>query len=456
MNKKTFGVAAISLFSLITITGCNDEAKPNGKDKSDYNLTNNVELSAYYGHEIVHDNVSFNIVKDDETENYNFVISSNNSDIKTYDIVEIYETRVDNKQNLNNHINLINSPVTFEVGSPKKTAYLNLGKIYVRKWNCFSDDCQELRIIGESVNITYHLWEDYGDASNGKTVDDYDYTNNEIENAYYTDAIICKLGSDQELMGVGMERFVGTDFSRYLSFQFEYEFNKDVDVIQICATDSNKENKRVLLDKPFTIDHNTGWSRLDLRKENYANIYIGVKDLPDDYYNLCNQNVSFYVVTNYHTFIFQTYSYVVNGKTKSDYVLKNLTESYGETSVEPEGGSFASFYAYENSTYVKYFGVHSYCNIRTNEIDVSFHKFSDCRELDSFDVVEAYFSDGVGNNVEYIITTPITMLKFSSKQVFYLNIPMVQNFKEYCALCKDNVKLHIVTNLGIIHIAVAY
>ena len=135
MNKKAFGIAIASLFSLITITGCDVEAKANGKNKSDYDLTNNIELSAYYDHEIVYDDVTYKVVKEDDDDeiNYRFVISSNNPNIKTYDIVEVYTIRVDGEWRKD----IVTSPVTFEIDSTSKKAYIDLGCFYVDEWYQF-------------------------------------------------------------------------------------------------------------------------------------------------------------------------------------------------------------------------------------------------------------------------------------------------------------------------------
>ena len=65
MNKKALGLALISAFSICTFTACKEKAQENGKIKEDYDLSNNIELSAYVNKEIVYDEVSFKLAKKD-------------------------------------------------------------------------------------------------------------------------------------------------------------------------------------------------------------------------------------------------------------------------------------------------------------------------------------------------------------------------------------------------------
>lgn len=451
MNKKAFGIAIASLFSLITITGCDVEAKANGKNKSDYDLTNNIELSAYYDHEIVYDDVTYKVVKEDDDDeiNYRFVISSNNPNIKTYDIVEVYTIRVDGEWRKD----IVTSPVTFEIDSTSKKAYIDLGCFYVDEWYQFDKYNKELRIIGESINFTYHLWGDYHDHANGKKIDDYDLSNNIVREGNYKEKIYEKFYSLSMNVGVEISRINQIDISKYLVFDIAFFADEDNDVVQIYATDANNENKKILFDDPFTIGHVIEMPELHLTMNSFGYATICLDDLPEDYYALCNQNVRFHIVTNRFTFILQTYDYIINGKTKDDYDLTNLIESDGCASYEPKYGDVCLMFASEDKNIRNYyFMVHTYCDSEINKICVTFQNYwSENKVVESLDVIEAYLSDMEGNNIKYCLTTPVTLYKYNNEE-FRLKLEIDDSFEEYYALCKNNMKLHVVTNLGIIHI----
>ena len=115
MNKKALGLALISAFSICTFTACKEKAQENGKIKEDYDLSNNIELSAYVNKEIVYDDVSFKLAKKDEEDNFYSMleITSNNPNIKSYDIIEAYTIDLRGKDKHN----IITAPVTFDFKS---------------------------------------------------------------------------------------------------------------------------------------------------------------------------------------------------------------------------------------------------------------------------------------------------------------------------------------------------
>lgn len=454
MNKKALGITFFSLLSLCTITGCKEKAKENGKTKNDYDLTNNIELSTYVDKEIVHDNISFKLTKKEEEDHFysTLEITSNNPDIKSYDIVEAYTIDLNGK---NKH-NVITAPITFNFSSTGKTVYYDLGRIPYFSWDSksrfhFDDYYDEFRIIGENINFTYHLWEDFRDHGNGKTIEDYDCSNNEIVDGYANEMCVVELNSKKMDVGVEIKHLDKLGFSDFLDFDLYLTSDKNVDLVQIYATDSNNENKRILLDKPCAF-LNITW---DVEKgSNYFGfLELGIEDLPDDYYELCNQHVRYHIVTDCYTLIVQTYNHFVNGKSKSDYDLSNLDEyeTSGNNKSYKESGPSDSVLIKDKETDEYYLRVYTFCDAEDGLIRVRFTDWSDDVIKDSLDIVDAYFSDSDGGNIKNCLDAPITLYKYFDSNS-YFNVDVSDYFEEYYALCKNNVVLHIVTDNFIVHI----
>ena len=341
MKKRTFIVGIVCLSGLVTASvlsiGCingwfKNKAKVNGKEKTDYDTTNNLELSTYVGKEIVHDDVSFKVTKKDEKDKYytTLEITSNNPDIKSYDIIEAYTIDLRNQD----RNDIITAPITFDISKTGKTAYYDIGEIYSHsqdtnlEWNFFSDYFNEFRIIGENINFTYHLWEDINDYGNGKNVDDYDCSNNDVVDGYVNVKFFEEVEShptDYKMdVGAIVKHVDNLDFSDWIFFDLYVAAKEDVDLVQIYATDADNENKRIMFNKPHALltlkePVEKGTLRIGL-------LQFGIEDLSDDYYNLCNQNVRYHIVTNRYTLILQTYNQLTNGKSKNDYDLSILDE----------------------------------------------------------------------------------------------------------------------------------
>lgn len=458
MNKKALGLALISAFSICTFTACKEKAQENGKIKEDYDLSNNIELSAYVNKEIVYDDVSFKLAKKDEEDNFYSMleITSNNPNIKSYDIIEAYTIDLRGKDKHN----IITAPVTFDFKSIGKTVYCDLGRIPYSSWDYdyfdhFDDYYDEFRIIGENINFTYHLWEDFRDHGNGKTIEDYDCSNNEIADGYANERCVVELNSKEMDVGVEIKHVDKVGFSDFLDFDLYLTSDKDVDLVQIYATDSNNENKRIILDKPCTFLDIT-WD-VEEGCAYFGLLELGIEDLPDDYYDLCNQHVRYHIVTDCYTLIVQTYNHFVNGKSKSDYDLSNLDEyeTSGNNKSYKESGSSYSALIKDNENGEYYLRVYTFCDAEDGLIRVRFTDWSDADKIDSIDIVDAYFSDSDGGNIKNCLDAPITLYKyFDSNYYFFINVS--DYFEQYYAQCKNNVVLHLFTDLFIVHVELVY
>ena len=447
MNKRAFGLAFICAFSICNLTACEAKAGFNGKTKEDYDLSNNIELSEYAGHEIIHDGVHFNIVIRRGENNHSYSrlkISSDNPNIKKYDIVEAY--LVDLQGEIKNVV--IASPISFKFEYTGQEVFYDFDHIYCHSWSSFDSNYDELRIIGENINFTYHLWDDLRDYGNGKKVEDYNCRNNELIDGYCYEKFQTELNTHNIEVEAEVKNINNVEFSDFLQFNINVSTDEDVDLVQIYASDANNENKRVILDKPFTI------TKIDKPEKNVRTIghdVFGIEDLSNEYYNLCNQNVRFHIVTNCFTLILQTYNHIVNGKTKDDYDLSNLEEykTYGNNNSIKNGGHVGIIE--DKNTEQQFLEIYTFCDAESNMVRVTFINLERAIKLNSLDIVEAYFSDEDGKSVKSCLDAPITLHRYFDAS-FYFNVDVGNEFEQYYALCKNNIVLHIVTDIFIIQI----
>lgn len=444
MNKKSICVAIASLLCLGSITACSEiEAKANGKKKRDYDITNNVEIAGYLDQEITYNGIHFNLEERDEKNYWRLKISSTNEDIESYDVIEAYTCNLNGKLSCD----FIISPTTFKLKNDK-VAYYDLGYIYITEFyrGYDSEDdysfVDELRIIGESANITFHMWHNDALISNGKTVKDYDCSKNIVKDAHVRERLKFKVEDDEIIFNAFP---VNKAFlNDTLCIQGALWNKYSVDIVEVYATDANDENRVDLLDKPTTMDF----------EKNYIFATSCIDNVSKEYYKQCDGNIRYHIVTNYFTAIFQTYDYFVNGKTADDYDLSSL---------EQYDGDCTSYYWYKerrmsycilgdprNSSDYPWLG--GYIDEKNNLIGFKILK-AEKANVESIDIIKTYFSDENGDNVREYSSTPITLHKYIDEswgdEACYFRVPIDDSFKEYYALCKNNPCFTLVTTLGI-------
>ncbi len=441
MNKKSICVAIASLLCLGGITACSEiEAKENGKKTRDYDTTNNVELAAYLGQEITYNGIHFNIEEYPEENNWRLEVYSTNEEIKSYDVIEIYDCDLNGKL----WSDYIMSPVTFQLKS-NKVAYYDLGHIHIGLFGFYRSEkdsysfIDELRIIGENANLTFHLWRNGALISNGKTVNNYRCENNQVKSAPLDGCLKTTVKDSQ----FTLEAFYLNKpyIKNTLCIQGFMAGKYTVDIVEVYATDANDENRVNLMDKPSTMDF----------EKNSLYVAFLLNDVSKDYYELCNGNIRYHVVTNYFTGIFQNYDYLINGKTKSDYDLSDLLDFYGKGNTESINSVVADN-MFDISKDNRFSTCYLFGFVVRDEVEgkiyASFNNgWTNCISIDSFDIIEVYFTNDENNEIKYVLTTPITMHKYSNSE-FRFVFDIDTKADDYYAFSK----LHFVTNLGYLHI----
>lgn len=443
MNKKSICVAIASLLYLGGITACSEiEAKANGKKKRDYDTTNNVELAAYLGQEITYNGIHFSLDESPEEEHhFKMKVFSTNEEIESYDVVEAYTCNLNGKL----YRDIIISPITFTL-KPNKVTYCDLGFIYVgdfyRGYSGEDDfsSVDELRIIGENANLTFHMWNNGALKSNGKNVDDYNCKKNIIRDASVKDRLDFKVDDGE----IAFEAFpVNKAFlNNTLCIQGVMWEKQAVDIVEVYATDRNDENRVNLTDKPLTMDFDN----------KVIVVTYCIDDVSKEYYKLCDGYIRYHIITNYFTAIFQTYDYFVNGKTIDDYDLSNLQEYENDCRVAEGNNDFAGpirGFGENNEDFVSF---NATIFEKTKLVRIAFIDL-DKSPVETIDVIKAYLTDGDGNVVREYLSTPVTLHEYIdvfSGSGCYFKIEFGDSFDEYYALCKNNIYIFVVTNLGIL------
>ncbi|MBO7615420.1 MAG: hypothetical protein J6T15_07005 [Bacilli bacterium] len=448
MNKKSICLAIANLLCLGGITSCscseNSRVKENGKKKRDYDTSFNAELAAYLGQEITYNGVHFGLEQYPEKENYfKLKVFSTNDKIKSYDVVEAYTCDLNGKL----WSDYIVSPITFSLKT-NEVAYYDLGFIYIDEFYRGDDeddysDAKELRIIGQNVNITFHMWKNDALTGNGKTVDDYICTKNIVKNAHLSERLKFNVMNDGEItfeaFHVDKPYLNNTFCIQGVSWK---KYN--VDIVEVYATDINDENRVDLIDKPSTMNFD----------KSIPNVVFCLNDIPLEFRNLYIGYVRYHIVTNYFTAIFQNYDFLINGKTVDDYDLSSLQEIdfYCTNYKSYKDGHYAFIILGDYDD--KYPYVYGYIDDKKRIMGFKFEGVNRAN-VDSIDIIKTYFSDKNGDNIEEYVSIPLTLHQYydgndGGMRDCQFRVPIDDRFKEYYALCKNEPYFTLVTNLGII------
>lgn len=253
---------------------------------------------------------------------------------------------------------------------------------------------------------------------NGKSISDYDISNN-IET-------ICYLNDTFETEDFTFEAFF-QDYRYWgetgMCFKIDAKNDKKkrYDVLEAYLCDRSGENKIPLIEQPVTykfFDLNYGYESIYY----YQGRYI----LRDD---LEKKNKEYVVVTQDRNFVFHCWdkpsNYQESDKQITEYVenLTPIVSYYENTAVHHGSGNFS----------VKRFS--------GKWIDDTLRIETSCNEVD---LLSVYLTDANDDNVKNLLDSPRNYKKESNNYTIYIDINDAN--QEYYESCDNNVKIHIVTS----------
>ena len=401
--KKRFVLPILLSFS--SLSGCYlaaEKPSPNGKVKSDYDLTNNIETVCYLGDRVETDNFFITAYFQD----YRYFggygmclrIEGKNKKEKKYDVVEAYLCDTYG-ENINY---LIPEPVTYEFFDYNRgydTVDFYVGSYILR--DSFQRDNYEYVVVTQDRTIVFHCWEKPTNyVESGLQESDYNLLNKTPIVAHYENSAGVNPGY------FSISRFSG----KWIDDTLRITTNtKDFDLVSVFLTDSEDGNVNKLLDTPRAYG-------------NADKMYLDILDANQEYYDSCDNKVKINIITSKQRIIFYTWKTQENGKTKDDYDLSNNTNFDG--TFGDRLGKNKEFYCYlDDKKNLKFLITHG--------------------DKITYDIVDIYLTDADGENRLDILSKPITLLV--SNESYGVTLDYSVDFKNYYLAHDKNVIIHLIT-----------
>lgn len=381
----------------------------NGKHKSDYDLSQNIEVCEYIEEEAQVGDVSLSVSRFEGghwgAPVFSITVRSPSNNVDFYDIVDVYCCDLDGYQ----IHNLLYNPITIPlVDNTYRYTYVFDEKI---EWIYDIYDKFEIRVITENANITFHSWQNYNNINySGLNVDDYDTSSNIDFDKY----LFSEEKSDEDLFDINYQHISGIYIGDLYCFEF-LNVNCLCDIVEIYLTDENNNNKVTLCDTPFRVENHT----------------IGLIELTGpgkDYFDSIDNRYKIHIVTSEGAnMVYRSYSYMESNKNVEDYNLVNNKEysAYFTDSIADVGFEASLKEVGKDNTFT--------LNIFNKSFDYS------------YDIVEMYFYNPLtGNKIFNIINKPITLISETKNTFSYIS-ETLDNFDSIYDICSGTSDLVIIT-----------
>lgn len=387
---------------------------PNGKDKNEYDISNNAEVLTSLSGGVKTDNCGFVLDK------YDGYFYNNILEIRIYferefefDLIDLYFTD-DNGGNVRS---VLDSPCTVRGKKSDRFIYL-----VDNPDSSYYESCNQKVVFHFITNNESLAFRFYNYEINGKSKESYDLSNNETKRVLFDETI--------KIKNATMRHFISkTEDDRKIPFSIsEGEENGKIDIVDMYFANEGKENQKHLIDAPIS---------LLIDNKGCCDVTFTFDFSFKPYYDSCNGIVNLYIDFEDISVVLvlnqANNAYYSNGKSKDDY--DSLSDVFVDYYITEDAPRQSFSFKEESSASVLVFYKTIY-GIK----DSIYVGFSSSKEK-IFDVVDIYLTDSFNGNKISLISSPFSV---ENNAIFSFKLPSVN----YYAECNGKIVLRIVTTVG--------